>query len=284
MRKLLLSAIALGAFFTACKDDEATPAPTLPTVTKQLKFILDGTDSTAMQYDAAGKLTHFERYDLENKTVVYIKPVSANGKVTGLLAGQTLADMTHKAVDCIYDNAGRLLKINTYSVASGTVRESDSLAYDANGRVIGLYETSISTNGDVVTVNPTRKWTYTWDANGNIVSEVSVRIEDGKETTDKATMTYTYDEKDKANYMTGQFELYLVNPENAVLVLSRNNVVSKVTSVPGKYTITDDVKYQYDADKYPVGKMYTTFDPDGLGGNAPGTIPSVIFTRIGYVK
>ena len=245
MKKLFLSAAALVVLLAACsKDDDNTPQ----TNGKYLAGILSENDSLIISYDDSNRMKKLVFWYRESpgegdsSELVY-----ENGKLTKTMeADQTGVLKLSETYE--YNSAGKLVKKNAYSSYDGEKNNYDSLVYNADGRLISLYEAGKS--NDVFTYF--RKYNYSWDNKGNIVSSVRIRIEGGTETKDSTFVTYTYDSK--VNFASKQPEFFLTEPEDPIFGLSANNVIKSVeTSNNGQsYVMTVTNEYTYDEDGYPV--------------------------------
>ncbi|MBW8687536.1 hypothetical protein [Chitinophaga rhizophila] len=248
MKRLLLSATALGMFFIACKDDENATQPQL--VMKLMEHIITETDSVAITYNGHHRISLYESRAKDGSTTYYAQPVYNNGIQTELLVGVNSASSLQKVVSLAYDNTNRLLKINSYSQTSGMIVRHDSIAYDAVGRPEALYLAAPNAQGTLALFN---RVALTWDGKGNLLRQTAITIVNGKEIADTVTTNYTYD--DRVNYLSRQLELFLINPADAS-GFSSNNVLTR-TITHGKDSVTETNVYTYDEDRYPVTKKST---------------------------
>lgn len=251
MKKLLFSAAALAALFTACKDDDTTPTPQ---ATKLLLNIVSEYDSISLTYNANNKIARFESVALAGENAAYYsEAVYENGKMTKLLASDESPTALVLAQTYDYNATGSLLRINFFS-ANGQRDQYDSVAYDNNGRVAALY---LSEHADGGTTQSAfyEKCLFVWDGKGNVAKQHVIKITDGKETTDTVTTAFTYD--DKVNFAAKQFELHLLEPESVAFALSANNILTEKTEY-SDYTETDTNEYTYDEDNYPVTQKNTS--------------------------
>lgn len=259
MKKLLLSAVALGLLFTACKDDETNPTPE-QTSMKLWATSISATDKISIQYNADRQISLYQLEMLDENSSLFIKPIYENNRITSLLAGSTANDITNKAMTYKYNDAGKVLSVDFYDDSDGSLNQFDSVAYNAAGRVAAVYyaeKTSAEKH-----LGFYKKTVFEWDAKGNVTRQHKISIVDGKESTDTTTTVYTYD--DKVNHIAKQADFYLFDVEEVASELSANNIVKEET-VSGDYKYLDTATYTYDADNYPVTRnsTYKIFGPDG---------------------
>jgi len=246
MKKLFLSAAALVVLFAACSKDDDNNTPTTK---KYLLHMLSAEDSVEVKYDAANNIKEVGAYS-DSKEISSL--TYENGKLTK--KSSSVNDGPLRLVETFdYNSAGKLLRTNFY-VSDGMKSRYDSLAYDANGRLIALYELGSEING---TYKIRTKYAYSWDSKGNINREVRVAVADGVETKDSSITDYTYD--DKVNFAAKQPEFFLLEADEPTFGLSVNNIIKSVhtTNTNPGYVLTVTELYTYDEDGYPVTQKET---------------------------
>jgi hypothetical protein len=257
MKKSFFALAILASLFAAC-DPEPEPKPSFPTV-KLLATDVTGKDSSALSYDAKGRLVLYEQHDPAFDFSAFLKPAFENDRLTSVLVGLAKADITHKFKTYDYNSAGKVAKIYSYEYGFDKYAGYDSLLYDASGLVQTIYVAAITEVGGKVAIF--QKNVFERDTKGNIAKSYSIPVEDGKESKDTTTTVYTYD--DKINYVAKQPELVLMQTDLSADAFSPNNVLTAVsTSANGGREITN--VYAYDSDNYPV--TITTTEKELQGG------------------
>lgn len=249
MKKLLLSAAALIIIFAACSKDDDKNTPQTP-AKKYLLNMTSSEDSVDMTYDAAYSMKTIFDYTLYDKSTVLSEFVYENGKPTRKMNSvDGEAALLSQVYE--YNSAGKLLKVNHYTLYNGFKSHYDSLAYDANGRLTAVYEHVPDNDPDVnSTYHIQSKLAIIWDDKGNVIRTADVSGPEGAK--DSVITDFTYD--DKVNFASRQPEFFLQKPINAGFGLSANNVIKSVNranSDPQNY-ITTTKEYTYDEDGYPV--------------------------------
>ncbi len=270
MKKLLLSAAALAVLFTACKDDETNPTPQ---TTKLFLNLVRGTDSIGATYNTANRIIKYDLIDRrEGGHSYYTEGVYENNRLVKLNSSEESPTALLLSQSYDYNAAGYVEKIKFYE-ESGKVYSYDSLSYDSEGRLVGLYlNEAADGTGDLEMYE---KYVFVWNK-GNVIKQHVVKIVDGTETKDSVTTTYTYD--NKVNYVAKQPEIFLMEPESPAFGLSTNNILTEKTVWPDA-TQEFTNEYTYDEDNYPV-----TLKSSGKYTYNGGVSTRVDTTQIRYIK
>lgn len=245
MKRLLLSATALGMFLIACKEDENATQPQV--LIQLVENIITETDSVAITYNANHRISLYESRAKNGSSTYYAQPVYNNGIQTELLTGLNSASSLQKTLGLVYDNTNRLLKINSFSQTNARVVGFDSIAYDAIGRPEAIYRAQ-SANGQGTDLAVFMRHSLTWDDKGNLLRQIALPFVNGREGIDSVITNYTYD--NRINYLSRQLELFLIKPEDPA-GFSSNNVLTRTTTFGNTTEIVTNV-YTYDAEKYPL--------------------------------
>ncbi|MCF6403108.1 hypothetical protein L3C95_09500 [Chitinophaga filiformis] len=250
MRRLLFSSLALGLLFTAC---EPGPVP-FGDPDKLLATDVTDIDSTILSYDAGGRLILFERYKPSDNSTSFVKPAYRIDRLIAADFGTSKNDITHKFKTFEYASGGKVLKAYSYEYGLDKYSGYDSLVYNASGHLTAIYVATITGQG--ASAGLTQKNVFEWDTYySNIIRKYSIPMRDGTETEDTTVTVYTYD--NKVNYIAQQpilFNFQMDEPANA---LSRNNVLTAITTSGGDSEEISNV-YTYDNGDYPISVTTTT--------------------------
>jgi hypothetical protein len=272
MKKLLLSVAALAVLFTACKDDDANPAPQ---PTKLFLDLVRGNDTITVTYNASKKIALYSYLDARGAgRSYYNEPVYENNRIVKINSADESPTALLLAQSFDYNAAGNIERTKFYD-DDGTIYRYDSVAYDNAGRLSALYA-SEEGKGGIATLAFNEKYAFVWDNKGNITKQYVMEIVDGVETKDTVTTTYTYD--DKVNYGAKQNEFYLMEFEGPAFGLSVNNILTEKT-VYDDGTEEYTYEYTYDEDNYPVTiKTTSKYNRNGTNDTR------VEDTKIRYIK
>lgn len=233
MKKLVLSAFVLaGLMFTSCdkNDDNNTTEEGTVDVTKMyLPLKVTGDDYTTIYtYNNKGQLTKIAESDGYEYTFTY--------------NGNQLVEFVEKELDTKttykFTQSGNIITLNLVGEVNGEIyHDTHKLEVDAKGNLIndGYFN-------------------YTYDANGNITK---MKSDDSEE------IILKFDDKNGIykNVKLPQWVFAYIVSEQVNLVNNAVNIDYKDSDFP-EDNFTGTVKYEYNADNYPV-KMEATSSIDG---------------------
>jgi YD repeat-containing protein len=211
---LLLSLTLLSVFFGNCTKKSDT------TATCRLALVVDGSRSLNYSYE-------------NNRVSVKIESGIVVNTTNYVYNGSRLVTATTgtSTVEYTYDANGRLSQVD-YKQA-GTLTNRDSYQYTSNSAKPSAV-IALTYSGTTITSTTTTNYTWT---NGNLTQSSAITG-----SSQPTVISYTYDSKSNP-------ELNLGFPTELV---SKNNVVSKLTQVTGLPSTTALYTYTFNSQGYPL--------------------------------
>lgn len=224
---------------TRSKEDPPLP-PTADTM--YLSSIATDTDSIAYTYNNDKTLKQSDYFNTSQTTFI---PMYTDGKLSAYERINTVNGVStrNRVANILLNEKGQVVKITAPPTSMDKLY--DSLIYNSAGQLIIYY--TYRQPGDVT---PLRQYILTWE-NNNLVKI----LYDNPSANVKTTWTYTYD--DKPNLYASIRVLGHLSTSQ-VYYFSANNITQEKEVSENGTTITDDYKYKYNNDGYPVESIKTT--------------------------
>jgi hypothetical protein len=251
----ILAVTILASFRNKDADsDDRRPLPLLEGINSQASTMLISYNLRNM----VGRLTRIQRASEDTYTDVRI-PVYKNGRlVSTLVSGHANGEDSEIFSSFEYTvNYPMIEKIRYYT--QGRVQGYDSLAYNAEGRILARYFFSRKTDNTFESHNYQH---YTWNSEGNII-----RLDNYGYNCERnifelgSSITYTYDRNpNPQKQVTGLCYITDIMPA----FLSANNILTEeinYAGAAGRHLNT--YSYEYNAAQYPVS-ITAHYGLDGL--------------------